>query len=450
VTHLGTPLDDRYRLVEPIGAGGMSVVWRGYDTVLERPVAIKLLAARFDTDEKSRQRVRREARAVGRLVHPHIAAVHDYGEVAAPSGVRCFIVMELVEGRSVTSAGAMDWRSAARVCAQTAAALAVAHEHGLVHRDVSAGNVLLGPAGVKVVDFGISAIVGERDSAEVLGTPAYLAPERLDGSPAQPASDVYALGVLLYQLITGGLPWPAGATTQAMEADRHRSPADLPPIPGLPNRLTELYRSCLAEEPGARPTAAGLAAELTVLAGAAPAPGPVPVTSGNTGPTRTRVLPSRRRYPASVLVLGAVLATALMCGGIAVAAGLFDRHPAGSSAGAVATSSAAGSSCTVAYHLTGQWDNGFGAAVDVTNTGDAEILGWTLVFRYQDGQRVSQLWNGELNQAGATVSVRNADYNGKIAPHATVSFGFNGEYHQRNTAPVDFRLNGTACTTEGT
>jgi serine/threonine protein kinase len=203
-------LGDRYRLLEPLGAGGMSVVWRAYDEVLGRRVAVKLLSAAFASDRHFRERVRAEAQSAAALVHPNVTAVYDYGVSAGPDGAPApFVVMELLDGRTLSTrlaGGPLPWREAVEICAEVAAALSAAHARGLVHRDITPANVMLTATGVKVVDFGVSTVVGEsgRDGPgdAVVGTPAYLAPERLAREPVGPAADVYALGVVLR------LPWP--------------------------------------------------------------------------------------------------------------------------------------------------------------------------------------------------------------------------------------------------
>jgi serine/threonine protein kinase len=186
-------LAGRYRLIERLGAGGMSVVWRAYDDVLGRPVAVKLLGPRYATDPASRQRIRDEARAAARLNHPYITDVYDYGESASDHGTVPFVVMELVDGVPLDQrlrGEPLPWRFATEICAQVAAALAAVHARGLVHRDVKPANIMLTGSGAKVVDFGISAVAGDRSErpGQVFGTPAYLAPERLDGGPAHAAS----------------------------------------------------------------------------------------------------------------------------------------------------------------------------------------------------------------------------------------------------------------------
>ena len=262
-------LAGRYRLIRPMGAGGMAVVWEAWDDVLARTVAVKALAARFVGDPESRSRIRHEARAAAGLSHPNIAQVHDYGEAATPGGIFPYVVMELVQGGTLLerlSAGPMTPRFAMRVCAEVAAALAAAHADGIVHRDVKPANVMLAPSGAKVVDFGIAAAIapgrtGEVDF-EVLGTPAYLAPERLIDDVVEPASDVYALGIILYQLLADRSPWTSENTTQMLTAHIYIDPAPLEPMPGVPDYVTELCNRCLSKDPSMRPSAREAAAVL--------------------------------------------------------------------------------------------------------------------------------------------------------------------------------------------
>ncbi|MGC4855199.1 serine/threonine-protein kinase [Micromonospora sp. DT4] len=254
-------LDGRYQLEQRIGVGGMSEVWRAHDRVLDRPVAVKLIApgpaGRHDTVD----RIRTEARSAARLVHPNVASVHDFGTSSTLPGRQLpYIVMELAEGETLAAhlrAGPLDWHISVRVCAEVAAALAAAHASGIVHRDVKPANVILTPAGVKVLDFGIATAAGTSDpmpDGMLLGTPAYLAPEQLDGAPATPAADMYALGVLLYYCLTGRLPYRADSPAELLAARRSRQPEPLPEIDGLPPEVSELCRSCLTDDPVERPT----------------------------------------------------------------------------------------------------------------------------------------------------------------------------------------------------
>ncbi|MET7417907.1 serine/threonine-protein kinase [Dactylosporangium sp. NPDC005555] len=249
---------ERYRLIEQLGVGGMSVVWRAHDEVLGRPVAVKHLAAA--ADPRSRRRIQGEARAAALLSHPHIAAVYDFGHTGdgAP-----FVVMELVEGSSLEerllrTGGPLGVTESLRIAAQLASALAAVHARGLVHHDVKPANVMLTGGGAKLVDFGVSALAGAEDG-EVVGTPAYLAPERIRGIPPSSATDVYALGLVLYRMLAGALPWPATTTEEMLHAHRKLPPAPLPAGLHLPAAVADALRRCLAKAPGNRPAAADLA-----------------------------------------------------------------------------------------------------------------------------------------------------------------------------------------------
>ncbi|MBL7259484.1 serine/threonine-protein kinase [Paractinoplanes lichenicola] len=262
----GVVLGGRYELHEPIGAGGMAVVWRARDHVLARTVAVKIVGS----DRGEQHRIRREAQAAAGLSHPNIAQVHDYGELTAEGRVLPYVVMELVEGGTLADRmadGPVPPRQAMRICAEIAAALAAAHALGLVHRDIKPANVMLGPTGAKVVDFGIAAATapsgtGELDP-EVLGTPAYLAPERLIDDAVEPASDVYALGVVLYRLLSGHSPWSSEDTTQMLTAHIYLEPAPLPPVAGVPAFVAELCERCLIKDPTRRPSAREVSALLS-------------------------------------------------------------------------------------------------------------------------------------------------------------------------------------------
>ncbi|MGK5678980.1 protein kinase domain-containing protein [Actinoplanes sp. URMC 104] len=264
-------LGGRYQLLDELGAGGMAVVWRAHDEVLARPVAVKVLAGRFAGDPQSRARIRDEARAAATLSHPNIAQVYDYGE----SDDLPYVVMELVNGPTLqqkASSGPLPPRTIFRICGEVAAALAAAHEDGLVHRDIKMANIMLSPGGVKVVDFGIAAAAGPGEPEDMLvGTPAYLAPERLTGDAVEPASDVYALGVLLYRLLAHEPPWSVESTTQMLQAHVYVAPAPLPQLPGVPAAVAQLIDRCLLKNPADRPTAAEVSATLADAAEAAAA-----------------------------------------------------------------------------------------------------------------------------------------------------------------------------------
>ncbi|MCM4082025.1 serine/threonine-protein kinase [Paractinoplanes hotanensis] len=257
----GTLLAARYRLVTLLETGGMAQIWRADDELLARPVAVKL--------PKGSQVVWREARMAAKLQHPNIAAVHDYREAVRADGtVAPFVVMELLAGESVAARlerEPIELPEAARIGAAVADALAAAHANGVVHRDIKPGNVMLTPTGVKILDFGISATAGEPDdddTGSTFGTPAYVAPERLDGMPAEPATDVYGLGVLLFEMVTGDPPYPVDTWEELAEA-RATGPNVLPP--DLPAAFRSLVDRCLADDPEMRPGAEEIRFDLTAL-----------------------------------------------------------------------------------------------------------------------------------------------------------------------------------------
>ncbi|MFF0468981.1 serine/threonine-protein kinase [Micromonospora zamorensis] len=276
-------LAGRYRLLERLGSGGMSAVHRAYDEVLERDVAVKVLVA---TDHNARRRIRAEAKAAARLSHPHVTSVYDFGESLVDGAQVPFVVMEMLGGHTLEqrlAAGPLPPRAGLRVCAQVASALAAAHGQDLVHRDIKPGNVMLTPTGAKVLDFGIAAVAGESEidfEGRLLGTPAYLAPERLEAGEVLPACDVYALGLLLHRVLTGRLPWPAEAQTGMLRAHTHVEPDPLPPVDGVPPEVHRLYRWCLSRDPVDRPPAVE-AARILLAASAAAA---VVEAAGAVGP----------------------------------------------------------------------------------------------------------------------------------------------------------------------
>src|SRR5262249_51725555 len=193
--------------------------------------------------------------------------------------------------------------------------LAAAHARGLVHRDVKPANVMLTGAGAKVVDFGIAAVTGATGDlgpdGVLLGTPAYLAPERMAGGPVQPATDVYALGVLLYRMLTGRLPWPAATTTQVLKAHVYVEPSPLPAIADLPSGVAELCLDCLAKDPQGRPTSRQVARTLAAIAGIrVPSADDDADRPADPGVTSSQRRPQRRRRAVRVAGAAAVVAAA--------------------------------------------------------------------------------------------------------------------------------------------
>ncbi|MFI5895118.1 serine/threonine-protein kinase [Actinoplanes sp. NPDC051513] len=257
----GTLLATRYRLVALLETGGMAQIWHASDELLGRAVAIKL--------PTGPQVAWREARMAAKLSHPGIAAVHDFREAVRADGtVAPFVVMELLAGETVAARlvrETFSWQEAARVGAAVADALAAAHKGGVVHRDIKPGNVMLTPTGVKILDFGISAAAGEPDDDDTgatFGTPAYVAPERLDGMPAEPATDVYGLGVLLFEMVTGQPPYPV-ETWEELDEARLEGPDTLPS--SLPADFRAVVDHCLSEGPADRPRADAIRFDLTAL-----------------------------------------------------------------------------------------------------------------------------------------------------------------------------------------
>jgi serine/threonine-protein kinase len=266
----GSRIADRYLLLHPIGTGGMGTVWQAADDVLDRQVAVKVLAAALTGDPEFRQRLRREARAAARLDHPHITHVYDYGEVAMDGQTVQYLVMELLSGPTLAGrlqTGPLEITEVAKIGAEVADALASAHGRGVIHRDITPGNVMLTPTGTKLLDFGISTVAGDAAmtaAGRTLGTPAYLAPERIAGRAATPAADVYALAAVLTHAVTGHTVYQGNWSEQA-----HAHLHDEPVLDDVPTQLVSVVRASLAKDPQVRPTAAEVALALRSISTAA-------------------------------------------------------------------------------------------------------------------------------------------------------------------------------------
>ena len=287
----------RYEVSAELGRGAMGIVYRGRDPALDRPVAIKLirLGAVSETVPAAELEARflREARIAARLHHPRIATIYDAGR----EGDSLFLVMELVEGESLARRllrgdfpGSTE---ALLLVAEVADALAAAHAAGIVHRDVKPANILLGRGGgVKVSDFGVAKAVGESTeltrSGSVLGSPAYMAPEQIQGRDLDGRADVFSLGVVLYELLLRRKPFPADTVTTLIYQILHQDPfADRQAWAGLPAVQTEFLRWCLAKEPVDRvPDARTFAARARELAG-------VPAAAAAMATADTVLLPDR-------------------------------------------------------------------------------------------------------------------------------------------------------------
>ena len=259
----GALLEGRYRLDDRIAAGGMGEVWRATDLVLDRPVAVKLLRPGHAGCEGNLARFRAEARHVGSLSHPGIAQVYDYSEADPPCPP--YLVMELVDGPSLArllDEGPVDPARTMTLIAQAAGALQAAHAAGLVHRDIKPGNLLVSQRGqVKITDFGIAHAAGSAPltrAGMLIGTPAYLAPERAAGAPATPAADLYALGIVAFQCLTGKLPFDGEPLAVALAHQEQ----PLPPLPpSVPAEVAALVADLTAKDSRARPASAAEVAE---------------------------------------------------------------------------------------------------------------------------------------------------------------------------------------------
>jgi serine/threonine protein kinase len=256
-------LSGRYETGEKLGTGGMSNVYKATDRILERTVAVKILAEHLSDDERFVARFRREALAVAKLIHPNIVQVYDTG---IDDG-RHYIVMEYVEGRSgaqiLQRQGPVEPETAAEIGIQSCAGLDYAHRRGIIHRDVKPGNLMVvgGPVGggemvVKLTDFGIARAIEQTRITQVgsvVGTAAYLAPEQVRGEEATPATDVYALGVVLYQFLTGRLPYEGSSLAELAVRQQNEQP--LPPDTynsEVPESLGGAVLRALEGDPGRR------------------------------------------------------------------------------------------------------------------------------------------------------------------------------------------------------
>jgi photosystem II stability/assembly factor-like uncharacterized protein len=257
-----------YRIVSKIGEGGMGVVYRAHDEVLQRDVAIKVVSERTTTDASAREFLLHEARASSALSHPNICTVHEVGEI----GGELYIVMELVEGKSLSAliaGGGLPSESVLRYGAQIAGALAHSHGRSIVHRDLKSSNVVVTPEGlVKVLDFGLAMRLFKESPAEatrtiapldsdarIVGTLPYMAPELLRGAAADERSDLWALGVVLFESASGQLPFRGRTTFEITSAITHELPPSMPSW--TPRGLSAIIQRCLAKEPAQRYQRAG-------------------------------------------------------------------------------------------------------------------------------------------------------------------------------------------------
>ncbi|MEU1284820.1 protein kinase [Kitasatospora sp. NPDC005856] len=301
---IGRALNGRYELVELLGVGGMATVWRGVDRVLGRQVAVKVLNGGLADDPRFAERFSREAQHAAMLAHPRIVMVFDSGvDQGTP-----FIVMELVSGRSLAALlaeqQALPVERAVGIAAAVCEALAVAHAAGLVHRDIKPGNIMItDDGGVKVVDFGIARAGSSNNltqAASVLGTAAYLSPEQATASELDGRTDLYAVGCVLTEMLTGATPFTA--ETPVAIAFKHVSEQPLPPSvrrPGLPPALDAAVLRLLAKNPADRPSDAATArVELLGTVPGLMVADPTEELLANTAGVATRLLPPVPGFPA--------------------------------------------------------------------------------------------------------------------------------------------------------
>ena len=350
-----------YQIIEQIGQGGMATVFKAYQPSMDRYVAIKILPSHFTQDESFVGRFTQEARTLARLEHPHILPVHDYGE---QEGIT-YLVMRCIEAGTlkdlIREKGPMELEETAHLLGQVGRALDYAHNQGVVHRDIKPGNVLIDQGGnTFLTDFGIAKLVAETAqftaSGAVIGTPAYMSPEQGMGRPVDRRSDIFSLGVVLYEMVTGRVPFEA-ETPLAVMVKHVNDPLPLPRQikPNVPTAVERVILKAMAKAPddrfqsaremvealaeavAARPTEI---ASLPVNAGAAdattlarsPSPPAAPVTDV-TLPRPEAVAPAGKRRPWLLLAGGAILLTALLAAGLFVVGNLIDREPAPTAVG---------------------------------------------------------------------------------------------------------------------
>ena len=320
---VGELIAGRYELQELVGHGGMSSVYKAHDTLLERNVALKILHEQYNADDDFVERFKREARSVAQLQHPNIVTVIDRGE----EDHRQYIVFEYIDGENlkelVVRKGRLDVREALEIALDVARGLAFAHQHGLVHRDVKPQNVLLNDDRAKVTDFGIARsldVDGMTQTGTVLGTSNYIAPEQASGQRVDAHTDVYALGVVLYELLAGEVPFPGESFVAVAMKHVHEPPPNLLDARrDVPLRVAAAVDRALEKDPEQRfPTMDAFAAELEACL--------AELDGGKDGDDATMVIPALRRrkrkgvsrLPIGIMLLALLAIAAIVLGLLAL------------------------------------------------------------------------------------------------------------------------------------
>ena len=280
---IGRVIDGKYELMAQLGKGGMSVVYRARRVRIGDDVAVKILLGKFVTDDAALARFRREARAAAMLHHPNVITIHDFGETddeLAPA----FIVMEFVKGTPLrdllSSEGQFPVERAVRMMRGICAGVGAAHRQGVVHRDLKPENILVVAPdddyefeSVRVVDFGLAKLLADADSANkgaaavVLGTPFYMSPEQCMGEPLDTRSDVYSLGAMFYEMVSGQRPFAGETVSGVISKHLYEDPPPLPASLGLPRRISIAIMAALSKDPDERPQSATEFARLLQYAG---------------------------------------------------------------------------------------------------------------------------------------------------------------------------------------
>ncbi|WP_432838394.1 serine/threonine-protein kinase [Dactylosporangium sp. CA-092794] len=435
----------RYRLTSQAGSGGMAEVWRAVDTRLDRTVAVKLLLPELSGEARARERAVAEARAAARISHPNVAALYDAGHRLR--GLRRpvpYLVMEYVDGetldRRLVGGSALDWPDAARIAVEVAEALAAAHRHGVVHRDIKPGNIMLTASGVKVVDFGLASIIGTVHAGRagvLLGTPEYMAPEQLRDEAVTAAADLYALGLVVYHMLTGALPWTVTARRVLVRQRHAWGPVRLPPTAGVPAEIVAAVDACLADEPDLRPSAQHVASDLRAALARHPHTEAAPAAPA------TSYLPERPRHPCLVPWRSRPVRRwprrAALAAGVALIGAAGWARPLWATPVATASDepSPAPPMCTVQY---------VGHRTPPTFTADLSIDGnvgksWVVRFTAPPGQRITRASGAAWSQSGSLITVTGT---GPLT--ARVSFTLAGAIDRADAGfPAAFELDGVPC-----